>query len=289
MDLHGPVLVACRLDESDDEALRQADALARRIDARLVAVHVIPDLRHARMLFPHLHRADHEGIEDLAHTATDLLAEQVRRVTGRVTGDFDVAIESGSPHTGVLRRAEQTGAGVVVTGPGGMAVQVARHAPCPVLVARPSPPGDVLAASDFSDPALPALSTGGSEASHRGRRLVAVHCVEPLSMGFPSPVSSWPMVPLSVEQMAGVHAAAQDRLAESLQHLGIDGGPLVLDGAPAPAIAGAARDLGAELIVVGTHGRSGFLRLALGSVAEEIVRQAPCSVLVVRMAEHPLQ
>jgi len=43
-----------------------------------------------------------------------------------------------------------------------------------------------------------------------------------------------------------------------------------------------ADSLGAHLIVVGTHGRSGFKRLMLGSVAESIVRSAPCAVLVVR-------
>jgi nucleotide-binding universal stress UspA family protein len=54
-----------------------------------------------------------------------------------------------------------------------------------------------------------------------------------------------------------------------------------LDG-PAREVAQLAADLEADLVVVGTHGRTGLARLALGSVAEEVVRLAPCPVLVVR-------
>ena len=45
-----------------------------------------------------------------------------------------------------------------------------------------------------------------------------------------------------------------------------------------------AETIGAELMVVGTHGRSGFKRLTLGGTAASVVERAPCSVLVVRLA-----
>ena len=53
-------------------------------------------------------------------------------------------------------------------------------------------------------------------------------------------------------------------------------------GRPADAIVDVARDWSADLIVVGSHGRSGVGRVLLGSVAESVVRRAPCPVLVVR-------
>ena len=62
----------------------------------------------------------------------------------------------------------------------------------------------------------------------------------------------------------------------------IKGGGLLRDGPAAPAILRAATELPAQLLVVGTHGRTALSRIALGSVAEAIVRAAPCSVLVVR-------
>jgi nucleotide-binding universal stress UspA family protein len=56
----------------------------------------------------------------------------------------------------------------------------------------------------------------------------------------------------------------------------------VLPGAPADEIIRFVREHGQDLLVVGTHGRRGVERLLLGSVAERVVREAPCSVLVVR-------
>ena len=55
------------------------------------------------------------------------------------------------------------------------------------------------------------------------------------------------------------------------------------DGSPAPAIVATAREWQADLLVIGTHGRSGLGRLALGSVAEGVLREAPCPVLTVRL------
>ncbi|ABC81221.1 universal stress protein [Anaeromyxobacter dehalogenans] len=59
----------------------------------------------------------------------------------------------------------------------------------------------------------------------------------------------------------------------------------VLAGSPAAEILQHARDEGVDLLVVGTHGRTGLKHLVLGSVAERVVRQAPCSVVVVRTKE----
>lgn len=55
----------------------------------------------------------------------------------------------------------------------------------------------------------------------------------------------------------------------------------------AETVAHAARDWGAELIVLGTHGRRGVGRLLMGSGAEQIIRLAPVPVLVVRSTQHP--
>ena len=59
-----------------------------------------------------------------------------------------------------------------------------------------------------------------------------------------------------------------------------------ISNAPAQEIVDYAADIHADLIVVGTHGRSGVSRLLMGSVAEHVVRSAPCPVLVVRPSEH---
>ena len=58
---------------------------------------------------------------------------------------------------------------------------------------------------------------------------------------------------------------------------------VLLDGEPAAEIVRYARDAGMDLIVMGTHGRSGVERLLMGSVAEKVLRDAHCSVLVVKL------
>ncbi|MGD9683713.1 MAG: universal stress protein, partial [Candidatus Obscuribacterales bacterium] len=61
----------------------------------------------------------------------------------------------------------------------------------------------------------------------------------------------------------------------------------VLPGSPAEAICQEARDVGADLIIMGSHGREGFSRLFLGSVAEDVLKQAPCSVAVIKELQDP--
>jgi nucleotide-binding universal stress UspA family protein len=58
---------------------------------------------------------------------------------------------------------------------------------------------------------------------------------------------------------------------------------VLLEGDPATEIARYAADAGIDVIVIGTHGRTGVDRLVMGSVAEKVMREAPCSVLVVKL------
>jgi nucleotide-binding universal stress UspA family protein len=66
-------------------------------------------------------------------------------------------------------------------------------------------------------------------------------------------------------------------------HQGIPVSHVLLEGEPAGEIVRYSRDAGIDLIVMGTHGRTGVERLLLGSVAEQVLRDAPCSVLVVKL------
>ena len=58
---------------------------------------------------------------------------------------------------------------------------------------------------------------------------------------------------------------------------------VLLEGDPATEIVRYAKDAGIDQIVIGTHGRTGLERLLMGSVAERVMREAPCSVLVVKL------
>lgn len=77
--------------------------------------------------------------------------------------------------------------------------------------------------------------------------------------------------------------AMVERVAARLESRGFHPTVATPDADPPRAIIDAAREWPADLIVLGSHGRRGFERLLLGSVAESVVRHAPCSVDIVRM------
>ena len=84
------------------------------------------------------------------------------------------------------------------------------------------------------------------------------------------------------------HAAAREHWRKQLESVRptnatIEVGHLLLEGDPAAEIVRHAQQSGADVIVMGTHGRSGLDRLLLGSVAERVLRDAHCSVLVVKL------
>jgi nucleotide-binding universal stress UspA family protein len=76
-----------------------------------------------------------------------------------------------------------------------------------------------------------------------------------------------------------------ERLAERLAAAGIAVEPRRLDGMPGESVVAAAREAGADLIAMTTHGRGGLGRLVLGSVADYVLQHAPCPLLLIRPAD----
>ncbi len=283
MSMNGPVLVATDLSEGADEAVRQADALARHAGGRLHVCHVLPEILHVRMLFPQLQQQDANDMQALERKVTNVVTERVQELTRRSAADYAVEVDAGSPHAGILRAAEKLGAGVLVVGPGRVAERVARSASCHVLVARPSPSGKVLGATDFSDASLPAVEAAVMEASRRHVPLCLLHSVDLRPIEWAGMPMAFPVPTVSQHVADELRADLLTRLQASLERFRAEGECLVVDGPAAHAIVKAARDLPAELVVVGTRGRTGLSRLTLGSVAEAVLSSAPCSVLVVRL------
>jgi universal stress protein A len=290
--IKGPILAAMDIDKGSEELLRQADALARSYKVKLSVCHVFPEIFAVQPLFPQLHLDDALKLSELEAAARDDLLKRIRTVTAREPPQMEIEIEQGTVHAGILRAAENIGAGAVVVGGkvdhtglhilGSSAEHVVRYANCPVLVARPSPAGKILAATDFSDPALPAVEAGAAEARRRKADLAIIHAIDLLTAISPFYADFYSMPPMDLsDQMRKIW---QQRLDECVHHFKAKGGGLLREGPAVPAILSAAVELPAQLLVMGTHGRTGLSRLiALGSVAEAVVRAAPCSVLVVRL------
>ena len=91
-------------------------------------------------------------------------------------------------------------------------------------------------------------------------------------------------VPLDVqEELVRAHQGIVSSAESSLQGGGLGIEAKVLHGDPRVALVEAARNEHADLMVVGSHGRSGIAKLFMGSVANHVVTHAPCSVLVVKL------
>jgi len=280
------VLVATDLSTSADEAIRQGAALARSSDL-LAAVHVLPFLQAVSTLFPQAHAHDALDESQITIRVADAVRERVTRIAQR---DAEIFVEQGTDYAEIVRRAEAWKADVVVVGShgesglprvlGGVAERVVRHLHCRVVVARVSTArGCVLAATDLSEPSRLALMAAAEEARRRGVPLKVVHAVD-----YPQ-VEAFDLLGLGTPMIidpAIFRAAAGRRLVAVMLHEGVDAESLIVDGPAAPAIVDEANRLGAELVVVGSHGSTGFTRLLIGSVAETVVQTASCSVLVVR-------
>lgn len=137
----------------------------------------------------------------------------------------------------------------------------------------------ILVATDFSPCSAGAVRLAASLARRRHVSLLLVHAVEPLPFGDP-------VLPVAPAGWASaLLTAAEETLAREATNLRTSGLAVetrVIVGQAATVVLDTARDQGADLIVVGTHGRKGTAHLFLGSVAETIVRHAPCPVLVAR-------
>jgi nucleotide-binding universal stress UspA family protein len=293
MMLRGPVLVGTNLTEAAEAALRQGSDLARALDSRLIVCHVIPELLPDGALFDEFRKANLQARDSiLAHARVAVQAQLDSVLADPSDAAVDVVLDTGTPHVGLLRQAEQTGSGMVVTGAGSVPLDVVRHAATPVFVARRSPRGPVVGATDFSDPSLPALHVAASEARRRGASLHLLHAfdVDLFSAGAShAPAAALPYLAgksaIAMEGLDGLRALAENRLRQTLAETGVAGEVAVVSGHAVDVVVHYAESVGAELIVVGTHGRSGLKRLTLGSTAASVIGFAPCSVLVVRLVE----
>jgi len=280
-------LVAFNFSTGADEALRQGHDYSLAIGAPLVVGHVLPEEFFVRVLFPQEAGEDVYTQAILEDKARDATHARVTDVLGSAA-QFSVEIESGTPHASIQRLADRVAAQRIVMGPGPTAVHVARSATCPALVARASPAhGAVVAATDFSDPALPAVRAAAEEAVRRKVPLTVVHCLniadaDVMAVAAMASIPGGIGLPLLPERtLLALESAAGERLASAMAAVGASGRALVLRGAARAGIVGTAEADMTSLVVVGTRGRSGLARLVLGSVAESVITGAPCSVLAV--------
>jgi nucleotide-binding universal stress UspA family protein len=303
------ILCAVDFSECSHVALWQALLFAKTLEAKLDVLHayyvpenIWPDLKvwQASASRPIWQIAEQQARSEL----DGFLARHGTDIRQRV----DLHVLHKDPTSAIVDFAAEHGSTLIVMGThgrsgpsrwviGSVAERVVRLAPCPVLTVRESAGharvvnlGRILVAVDFSDCSRLAARRAGELARAFGARLYVVHAwqvpvfVPPDAMVGESPRQLQTFARLAEQE-------AQDNLSSFVDQARKDGVPVdaarLLMGEPAHAIVLEAEQGDYDMVVLGTHGRTGMKHVVLGSVAEKVVRRGSRPVMTVRKANRP--
>ncbi|MGE5304594.1 MAG: universal stress protein [Alphaproteobacteria bacterium] len=140
----------------------------------------------------------------------------------------------------------------------------------------------ILHATDFSPASEPALEDAIDLAKQNDAELLVVHVIEPVRYVAGEEFGG-PELYVKLEEITDQNAqASMKKLIEKVESLKVKAKSLLLKGIAHEQIVNAAENAKADMIVIGTHGRTGFSKLFMGSVAGRIISTALCPVLTVR-------
>lgn len=278
------ILVATDLSERSDRAVRRGVLLARRHGAAMTLVHVIDNDQPERIL-----RSERREVEALLQGQAQSLNDiDGVACTSRVLLD--------DPFVGLTAEVERCSPDLLLLGPhrrqlvrdiftGTTAERIIRTSHRPVLMANAVPARDythVLVAVDLSDSSAAAVRAMIELDLPTGAAVSVLYAFDPAGAT---------MIGRTAMTLAEIKAYEADEQARAQSELDSFLGPFgfrpmhrlvrVNDIGAANVIRAVAGELSADLVVVGTHGRSGIAKLLLGSVADEVLRRAECDVLAV--------
>lgn len=277
------ILAATDFSDRSEQAVRRAALLARRHGAGLALIHVVDDDRPAHLV-------------EIEHRAAALLLEERAQALRDDGIGVSAIVCDGAPSAALLATATETDADLIVIGAhrrhllkdvflGTTAERIIRQATTPVLMVNRPVESDyrhILLAVDLSEASRQATQAVQTLGLDREAELTALH------------LYATPATLLLIQSSASSadirrHEAEMDKqasqeLADFLKGLVPDGTKRLLhpcNSGEAAAILAIARELDADLTVLGTHGKTGLSRLLLGSVAEGVLRLADRDVLAV--------
>jgi nucleotide-binding universal stress UspA family protein len=137
----------------------------------------------------------------------------------------------------------------------------------------------ILVPLDFSSYAEQALDSAIALAQKPQARVTLLHVIQPPGVNVAGGI--WPSATFLQELEAAITRDMEGYLAR-VTSAGLAGEIVVVHGVPFQEILDTAKARQVDLIIMGTHGRTGLAHVLLGSVAEKVVRLAPCPVLIAR-------
>lgn len=280
------ILLATDLSARCDRALDRAIFLVGAWQADLVAVHALeqPDDFYAddRRNLPSWRRPD---------DMTRVVVDQLKHDTFGLAPNITAIVEKGEPVDVILRIAEAQGCDLIVTGIardetfgrfglGGTVDRLLRRSRVPLLIVKErarAPYANIVIATDFSDSSRHALQAAMTY--FPDQKLTLFHAYDAPMAGMTNdPARSREDYRKVVAEDCAAFLAATAIPENRRQRFGL----LLEPGDPDSLIREYARDRKVDLVVLGTHGRSAFFDILLGSTAKLILSTLPCDALVVR-------
>ena len=287
------ILAATDFSSTADTGVDWAIELAKDHGARIELIHALLVPSRATDFVP--------SPPDFTDALQEAASGRLNEINSRVR-DSGVEVSSelrlGIPSQVILETAIDKDADLIVVGTRGLsgfrhlllgstAERVVQHAHCPVLTVHPGdtdkhrPIETVMVPTDFSRDAetayFAALTLLGKT---RRTKVVLLHVYH-----LPYEYTAYGTIPTSLDYFKDVEGAAENRLAtlaDELCQQGFQVETIAREGFPPEVILAEAEAAGADLIAMGTHGRTGLAHLVLGSTAERVVQRADCPVLTVR-------
>lgn len=283
------ILLSTDGSEFSEGAVREAIELAKTCSSKLIAISVVETNPEYEAIAPQLvEKAEKEARQHLESIKSRALKEGVECET--------ISRQGEDPFKYIVEEAARDQVGIIITGRrgrkglkrlmmGSETAKIIGHAPCNVLVVPR------LAKIDFSRIIVATDGSKYSEAAVREAVSIAKRCNSTLFAisVVPSETES-PFDIVHTEMMKETIVEKELRMAENIirdlktsaEKEGVTVTGLVYSGKPYEAVINAAKEKRADLIIVGSHGRTGIERLLMGSVTERVIGLADCAVLVVK-------
>lgn len=279
------IVVGHDLWRGGEAALQSAKVFADRYGAALKLVHVVEP--HPLFHTPSPILAHLPNVEEMTHRAREKLAE-------RAAGQGEWEVRTGKPFVHLIAACREWEGDLVVVGGsvecqepllGSTSERVIRKSPVPVLVVKkPLSAGakTILVPTDFSACATKAAEEAVTFVRSFGGELFFVHALD-IHAVYPDAYGLKAAWLPQLQPEAFPSRGEWDEFFHSLPDLEkVTWHERTEEGKPVDAIVQLADESKADLIVMGTHGRSDLNHMLLGSVAEQVARMAACSILTIR-------
>lgn len=288
MKLLEKILFATDFSMGSDDALETAVSVAKFFDSEMILVHVIPDMEDLLL-----------DLKALNEATTDRLRKIQETLMGRGVNVGGAVVLEGVPFDRISRYANANGVNVIMIGSGETlgkrtfrlgttAERLVRNAAKPVWVVKEgSKPSieRILCAVDFSQPSARALKNAVHLSRNLGAHLTVLTVIPPAPETYLGLIRRWDKDKEAYDQAQG---KLFDEFLEDFDFHGIDWEKKIRSGKPHREILETAQESSADLIVMGSLGKTGLERALLGSVAKKVLRDMPCSVITVK-TEHAIR